>query len=55
MKTLITVMLTGMLLATGAAAQTAAEIIEETTWADFAALSPRCAEGIEIIKEWYGV
>jgi len=31
------------------------QIIEETTWADFAALSPRCAEGIEIIKEWYGM
>lgn len=29
-------------------------LIEETTWTEFAAKSPRCAEGIELMREWYG-
>jgi TRAP-type C4-dicarboxylate transport system substrate-binding protein len=31
------------------------QIIEDTTWVDFAAISPRCAEGIQILKDWYGI
>ena len=45
MKTLITVMLTGMLLATGAAAQTAAEIIEETNFTGGLIVHLGCGDG----------
>lgn len=30
------------------------QIIEDTTWVDFAARSARCAEGIQILRDWYG-